>query len=218
MIETLYGQILETDALACTAIIECAGVGYRVAVTANTLSQLPAPEYAPDGTQIVGKPIRIYTHMAVREDGVELFGFYSREELAMFRLLISVSGVGPKAGMSILSLLTPKKLALVIAAEDTKSISRAPGVGAKTAARVVLELKEKVARNFPQYTADNVVEPDIPAANTKPAKSGSLADARDALVVLGYSRSEVTAAMKNVDPSQPTETIIKQALAVLMKN
>ena len=218
MIETLYGQILETDALACTAIIECAGVGYRVAVTANTLSQLPAPEYAPDGTQIVGKPIRIYTHMAVREDGVELFGFYSREELAMFRLLISVSGVGPKAGMSILSLLTPKKLALVIAAEDTKSISRAPGVGAKTAARVVLELKEKVAKNFPQYTADNVVEPDIPAANAKPAKSGSLADARDALVVLGYSRSEVTAAMKNVDPSQPTETIIKQALAVLMKN
>ena len=218
MIETLYGQILETDALACTAIIECAGVGYRVAVTANTLSQLPAPEYAPDGTQIVGKPIRIYTHMAVREDGVELFGFYSREELAMFRLLISVSGVGPKAGMSILSLLTPKKLALVIAAEDTKSISRAPGVGAKTAARVVLELKEKVAKNFPQYTADNVVEPDIPAANAKPAKSGSLADARDALVVLGYSRSEVTAAMKNVDPSQPTEAIIKQALAVLMKN
>ena len=218
MIETLYGQILETDALACTAIIECAGVGYRVAVTANTLSQLPAPEYAPDGTQIAGKPIRIYTHMAVREDGVELFGFYSREELAMFRLLISVSGVGPKAGMSILSLLTPKKLTLVIAAEDTKSISRAPGVGAKTAARVVLELKEKVAKNFPQYTADNVVEPDIPAANAKPAKSGSLADARDALVVLGYSRSEVTAAMKNVDPSQPTETIIKQALAVLMKN
>ena len=218
MIETLYGQILETDALACTAIIECAGVGYRVAVTANTLSQLPAPEYAPDGTRIAGKPIRIYTHMAVREDGVELFGFYSREELAMFRLLISVSGVGPKAGMSILSLLTPKKLALVIAAEDTKSISRAPGVGAKTAARVVLELKEKVAKNFPQYTADNVVEPDVPAAASKTAKSGSLADARDALVVLGYSRSEVTAAMKNVDPSQPTETIIKQALAVLMKN
>lgn len=218
MIETLYGRIFEIDALACTAIVECAGVGYKVAVTANTLSQLPAPEYEPDGTQIAGKSIRLYTHMAVREDGVELFGFYSREELDMFRLLISVSGVGPKAGMSILSLLTPKKLALVIAAEDTKSISRAPGVGAKTAARVVLELKEKVAKNFPQYTADNTVEPDIPAASAKPAKSGSLADARDALVVLGYSRSEVTAAMKNVDPSASTESIIKQALAVLMKN
>jgi Holliday junction DNA helicase RuvA len=120
--------------------------------------------------------------------------------------------------MSILSLLTPKKLALVIAAEDTKAISRAPGVGAKTAARVVLELKEKVAKNFPQFAADNTAEPDVPSASAKPAKSGSLADARDALVVLGYSRSEVTAAMKNVDPAQSTETIIKQALAVLMKN
>ena len=218
MIETLYGRIFETDALACTAIIECAGVGYKVSVTANTLAQLPAPEYEPDGTQISGKPVRIYTHMAVREDGVELYGFYSREELAMFRLLISVSGVGPKAGMSILSLLTPKKLALVIASEDTKAISRAPGVGAKTAARVVLELKEKVAKNFPQFTADNTAEPDAPAAAAKPAKSGSLADARDALVVLGYSRSEVTAAMKNVDTTKSTETIIKQALAVLMKN
>ncbi len=217
MIETLYGRIFEIDALTCTAIIECAGVGYKVSVTANTLSQLPAPEYEPDGTQIAGKPVRIYTHMSVREDGVELFGFYSREELDMFRLLISVSGVGPKAGMSILSLLTPKKLALVIAAEDTKSISRAPGVGAKTAARVVLELKEKVAKTFPQFTGDNIVEADPPAAG-KAAKSSSLTDARDALVVLGYSRSEVAAAMKNIDAAKSTEDIIKDALAVLMKN
>ncbi len=216
MIETLYGRIFETDALACSAIIECAGVGYKVAVTANTLSQLPSPEYEPDGTQVAGKPVRLYTHMSVREDGVELFGFYSREELDMFRLLISVSGVGPKAGMSILSLLTPKKLALVIAAEDTKAISKAPGVGAKTAARVVLELKEKVAKNFPQFTGDNIAEPAASAG--KPTKSSSLTDARDALVVLGYSRSEVAAAMKNVDPTKSTEDIIKDALAVLMKN
>lgn len=219
MIETLYGRIFEIDALACSAVIECAGVGYKVAVTANTLSQLPAPEYEPDGTQVTGKPIRIYTHMSVREDGVELYGFYSREELEMFRLLISVSGVGPKAGMSILSLLTPKKLALVIAAEDTKAISKAPGVGAKTAARVILELKEKVAKNFPQYSGD-ASEPvsAASAASGKPAKSTSLTDARDALVVLGYSRSEVAAAMKNVDAAKSTEEIIRDALAVLMKN
>ena len=217
MIETLDGRIFETDALTCTAIIECAGVGYRVAVTANTLAQLPAPEYEPDGTQVAGKPVRIYTHMSVREDGVELFGFYSREELEMFRLLISVSGVGPKAGMSILSLFTPKKLALVIAAEDTKSISRAPGVGAKTAARVVLELKEKVAKNFPQYTSGSATDIDLPAAE-KPAKSNNLSDAREVLTVLGYSRSEIAAAMKNVDPTMDTEDIIKHALAALMKN
>ncbi len=217
MIETLYGRIFELDALSCTVIIECAGVGYKVSVTANTLSQLPAPEYAPDGTQVAGKPVRLYTHMSVREDGVELFGFYSREELDMFRLLISVSGVGPKAGMSILSLLTPKKLALVIASEDTKSISRAPGVGAKTAARVVLELKEKVSKNFPQFTSGGETETELPAAE-KPAKSGNLADAREVLIVLGYSRSEIAAAMKNVDPSKSAEDIIKDALAVLMKN
>ena len=217
MIETLYGRIFEIDALTCTAILECAGVGYNVSVTANTLSQLPAPEYEPDGKMIAGKPVRIYTHMAVREDGVELFGFYSREELDMFRLLISVSGVGPKAGMSILSLLTPKKLALVIAAEDTKAISRAPGVGAKTAARVVLELKEKIAKQFPQFSGDNIADTDSPSAG-KAVRSSSLSDARDALVVLGYSRSEIAAAMKNVDASKSTENIIKDALAVLMKN
>lgn len=217
MIETLYGRIFEIDAVSCTVIIECAGVGYKVAVSANTLSQLPQPEYEPDGTQVAGKPVRLYTHMSVRDDGVELFGFYSREELTMFRLLIGVSGVGPKAGMSILSLLTPKKLALVIAAEDTKAISRAPGVGAKTAARIVLELKEKLEKSFPQFTSDaSDTSSEVPARGGS-AKGGSLADARDALIVLGYSRSEIAAAMKNLDTSASTEELIKSALAVLMK-
>ena len=189
------------------AVIDAGGVGYKITIGERTYAALSGKTEA-----------KLFTHLAVREDGVELFGFYSREELDMFRLLISVSGVGPKAGMSILSLLTPKKLALVIAAEDTKSISRAPGVGAKTAARVVLELKEKVAKTFPQFTGSNVIEPDTPAAAGKNAKSGSMADARDALIVLGYSRSEVAAAMKNIDTSKPTEAIIKDALAVLMKN
>lgn len=217
MIETLYGRIFEIDAVSCTVIIECAGVGYKVAVSANTLSQLPQPEYEPDGTQVAGKPVRLYTHMSVRDDGVELFGFYSCEELTMFRLLIGVSGVGPKAGMSILSLLTPKKLALVIAAEDTKAISRAPGVGAKTAARIVLELKEKLEKSFPQFTSDaSDTSSEVPARGGS-AKGGSLADARDALIVLGYSRSEIAAAMKNLDTSASTEELIKSALAVLMK-
>ncbi|MGN1345505.1 MAG: Holliday junction branch migration protein RuvA [Eubacteriales bacterium] len=216
MIETLYGRVFEMDALACTAILECGGVGYKVSVTANTLAQLPAPEYEADGTQIAGKLVRIYTHMAVREDGVDLFGFYTREELDMFRLLISVSGVGPKAGMSILSLLTPRKLAMVVAAEDTKSISRAPGVGAKTAARVVLELKEKIAKAFPQFSS--LDEADVSAEKTPKSASTKLTDARDALTVLGYSRSEVAAAMKNIDTAKSLEDIIKDALAVLMKN
>ncbi len=220
MIETLYGHIFETDAVSCTVIIECAGVGYKVAVTANTLSKLPSPEYGPDGTQVAGRPVRLYTHMSVREDGVELFGFFDREELTMFKLLLGVSGVGPKAGMSILSLLTPRKLALVIAAEDTKSISRAPGVGAKTAARIVLELKEKLEKSFPQFTSDlsgDTPEVEKAAARSGGTKGGSLADARDALVVLGYSRSEIAAAMKGLDTSASTEELIRSALAILMK-
>ena len=153
--------------------------------------------------------------MAVKEDGVELFGFKDKEELDTFKLLISVSGVGPKAAMSILSLFTPRKLALVIASEDTKSISRAPGVGGKTAARVVLELKDKMAKAFPEFDASDVS--DSKPKNTATADKAKLKDAQDALTVLGYSRSEVAAAMKNVDMSSSVEDIIRDSLAALMK-
>lgn len=218
MIETLYGQIFETDAASCSVILECCGVGYHVTVTANTLSHLPSPKHAPDGTSLLSEPVRIYTHMAVREDAVELFGFYTREELNMFRLLIGVSGIGPKAGMSILSLFTPRGLASAVASGDTKSISRAPGIGAKTAARVALELKDKIPKAFPYFSSvSSDGEEAVPAA---PAVSNAakLADVRDALTVLGYSRSEIAAAMKNLDMDAELEELIKAALAVLMKN
>lgn len=218
MIETLYGKIFETDALSCVIIIECCGVGYRVTVTANTLAHLPSPSYAPDGTQLEGKPVRIYTHMSVRDDGVDLFGFHTREELNMFRLLISVSGIGPKAAMSILSLFTPKSLAAAVAADDVKGISRAPGIGAKTAARVTLEMKDKIKKNFPYFSSDDSGDEIVSAVSGTEPQSNKLADARDALTVLGYSRSEIAAAMKNIDMSSPLEEIIKNALNVLMKN
>lgn len=217
MIETLYGQIFETDAASCVVILECCGVGYHVTVTANTFSHLPTPKHAPDGTSLLSDPVRIYTHMAVREDAVELFGFYTREELNMFRLLISVSGIGPKAAMSILSLLTPHGLASAVESGDVKSISRAPGVGAKTAARVALELKDKIPKAFP-YFASVSDNSDIISTAPAASNSGKLTDVRDALSVLGYSRSEIAAAMKNVDLDLEVEDIIKAALAVLMKN
>ena len=218
MIETLYGRIFETDAVGCVVIIECCGIGYRVTVTANTLAHLPSPSYAPDGNQLEGKPVRIYTHMAVKEDGVDLFGFHTREELNMFRLLISVSGIGPKAAMSILSLFTPRSLAAAVASDDVKSISRAPGVGAKTAARVTLELKVKIMKNFPYFSSDDTGEQFDDVSAVSGTGSNKLADARDALTVLGYSRSEIAAAMKNIDINAPLEDIIKAALNVLMKN
>lgn len=218
MIETLYGQIFETDAAGCSVIIECCGIGYKVAVTANTLTHLPSPKYTPDGSALLSEYVRIYTHMAVREDAVELFGFYTREELNMFRLLISVSGIGPKAGMSILSLFTPKGLAAAVAAGDTKSISRAPGIGAKTAARVALELKDKIPKAFPQFASLDDSGDEFITAAPAAQKTGKLDDVRDALTVLGYSRSEIAAAMKNLDMNAEVEDLIKAALAVLMRN
>ena len=217
MIETLYGKIFEVNAAACTAIIECAGVGYRVTVTANTLAHLPSPKFAPDGTELETPAVRLFTHMSVREDAVELFGFHTREELEMFRLLIGVSGIGPKAGMSILSLFTPRKLAAAVASGDVKGIARAPGIGPKTAARVALELKDKIAKSFPYFAEDSAESDDGIAAPAAPAND-KLADAKDALAALGYSRSEIAAAMKNIQPEEELEEIIKQALAVLMKN
>ena len=216
MIHTLYGRIFESDPLTSSVVIECGGVGYKLTATANTIARLPAPKFAPDGTVLEGETVRLYTHMAVREDNVELFGFSTREELDMFRLLISVSGVGPKAGMAILSLLTPRKLAAVVASEDAKTISRAPGVGAKTAARVVLELKDKIPKAFPAFALGGFDGADTVPAKPEPQQSSKLADAREALAVLGYSRSEVAASLKNADPDASLEDIIRDALQNLM--
>lgn len=216
MIATLYGLIFAVDPVSCVVIVECGGVGYQVQVSAGTLQYLPSPAYRADGEEIPDvKKVRLYTHMELRENSVDLFGFYTKEEKDIFELLISVSGVGPKAAMSILSLMTPRRLAMSIAAEDTKSISKAPGVGAKTAARVILELKSKFAKLYPD--TDGI--PDAPAApkKTSATDTAKLSDAKEALAVLGYSRSEIVAALKNASMDDSLEDIIKKALAQLMK-
>lgn len=205
MIYCLTGELIHLDALSMTAVIECAGVGYKLTVTGNTLSRLNDPN--------LGKVIRLYTYMAVREDAVELYGFFTTEELDLFKLLINVSGVGPKAAVSVLSTLSPDSLINAIAGEDAKSIAQSPGVGAKTAARIVLELHDKVAKSYLSGMAQTVVKKPAMGSGVK----GNLSDARDALIVLGYSRQEVSAALSAVDPSKETEEIIRDALAVLMR-
>ena len=206
MIYCVTGELIYLDALSMTAVVECGGVGYKLTVTGNTLSKL-------NGDDSV-KNVRLYTYMAVREDAVELYGFYTTEELDIFKMLITVSGVGPKAGISILSTLTPEMLINAIAAEDSKSISQSPGVGAKTAARIVLELHDKIAKS---YLSGMASQPTTKKAAVSTAAKGKLSDARDALIVLGYSRQEVTAALSNVDSSKETEEIIRDALTVLMR-
>ena len=208
MIYCLSGELLFTDAVASTAVIDCCGVGYKVTVTSNTLRKLPVnPEKPPR--------IRLLTYMQVREDGVDLFGFYTSEELDMFKLLISVSGVGPKAAVSILSLMTPEKLAAAIATEDVKGISKAPNVGAKTAGRIILDLRDKVAKAFP--TMGTASYEDALPTQTVTADSGKLTDAQSALLSLGYSRQEVAAALSKVNTSASLEDIIRLALNVLLK-
>ena len=208
MIYCLSGELLFTDAVASTAVIDCCGVGYKVTVTSNTLRKLPVnPEKPPR--------IRLLTYMQVREDGVDLFGFYTSEELDMFKLLISVSGVGPKAAVSILSLMTPEKLAAAIATEDIKGISKAPNVGATTAGRIILDLKDKVAKAFP--TMGTASYEDALPTQTVTADSGKLTDAQSALLSLGYSRQEVAAALSKVNTSASLEDIIRLALNVLLK-
>jgi len=206
MIHSLNGDLIFLDALTSTAVIECAGVGYKVTVTSGTLARLPAVTEPP-------QKVRIYTHLQLREDAVELFGFGTPEELNMFRLLISVSGVGPKAAISILSLMSPEKLAVAIGEENAKAISKAPNVGAKTAARIILELKSKLAKEFPSFGKTE----DSPDFTPSVSGGNKLSDAQDALLVLGYSRAEVNAALKSADLSAPLEEIIRRALGTLMK-
>ena len=190
-----------------TAVLDVGGVGYKLTISGTTYDALPA------ANSLTGeaKQVKLFTYLAVREDDIELFGFYSGEELSAFKMLISVSGVGPKAAMAVL-LFTPEKFALAVCSEDTKTLSKASGVGAKTAARIVLELKDKLSKENPDKAAKigSFVSSDVPR--------GNLSEAQDALVVLGYTRAEAVAALKGIDISGlEIEDIIKLALKKLMK-
>ena len=202
MIYCLSGEVIIADALTNTAVIDCAGVGYKVNATGSAISHLLSKGE--------GAKVRVFTYMAVREDAVQLYGFKTENELSTFKILISVSGVGPKAGLSILNTLSPEELAIAIAGGDTKSISRAPGIGKRTAERIILELKDKLAKGLPDASDTTG------GVSVTTAAKGNLADARDALLVLGYTKAETDNALKGADKSMSTEDIIRFALAKLM--
>lgn len=187
------------------AVIDCGGIGYKLTVSQNTLAEL-------DRLSARSDRVKLFTYMAVREDDVELFGFYTEEELSAFKLLLTVSGIGPKAAMGVLSAFTPEGLARAVTTEDTKAISRANGIGSKGAARIVLELKDKLS-----YTGDTgAVQTTVSAA--APKKSSKLTEAAEALTALGYSRAEVNGVLAklNTDGMESGE-IIRAALAQFMK-
>ena len=177
-------------------VIDCSGVGYKLTVSDFTFSSVCGH---------VGEREKLFTYLQVREDGVELFGFKTNDELSAFKLLITVSGVGPKAAMAILSLLTPDKLSYAIINEDN-------GIGPKTAARIILELKDKISK---QYFAPAETPVSAAAVQSTPKGKGNLSEALDALIVLGYSRAEAQRALAGIDPKLDVEKIIPLALAKL---
>lgn len=188
------------------AVLDCGGVGYRLTVSQNTLAAL-------DRASVRSDKVKLYTYMAVREDDIELFGFYTSEELDTFKLLIGVSGIGPKAAMGVLSAFTPDGLARAVCTEDVKAIAKSNGVGAKGAARIVLELKDKMSYaggEEPQTPSTTAAQPAAPSAG--------LAEAAEALVALGYARSEVNAVLSKFNTARLSSgEIIRAALAQFMK-
>ena len=191
-----------------TAVIDAGGVGYKLTISENTYNSLPPRHTVESPTS------KLFTYMAVREDGIELFGFASEAELSSFKMLLSVSGVGPKAAISILSLLTPEKFALAVCTDDRKLIAKANGIGPKTAARIILELKDKLMKvtDIGEAASASIESVSVPT------NAGKLAEAQDALLVLGYSRSEALNVLKTIDTQTlGLEEIIKRALKLLIK-
>ena len=180
-------------------VIDCGGVGYACRTSIQTAAAVGAVEN--EGM--------LYTRMTVREDEVALYGFSTRSERSCFDQLTSVTGVGPKAALSILSDFSPDRFALAVAAGDYKQFTKTKGIGAKTAQRIVLELKDKVAKSV---QAEGLPAPVVQA------DSGSLGEAMAALQVLGYSQSEVSGVLAALDPSLPSSELIRLALRELGKN
>ena len=194
--------ILATTELSA-AIVDVNGVAFYLHVSAKTHAKL-SPK--------LGEKVTLFTYLSVKEDALDLYGFISQEELHAYRLLISVSGVGPKAAMSILSQMSPEQFAVAVGTGDTKAISKSPGVGAKTAARIILELKDKIAK---QLSSE---EEAVGSGDTDllPGRD-NLSEAMNALLVLGYTRAEAASVLKTLDSTLSLEDMITAALKKLMK-
>ncbi|MBO4283672.1 MAG: Holliday junction branch migration protein RuvA [Clostridia bacterium] len=200
------GELTYSD--QSVAVVECGGVGYKLTISLITADVLSHKR---------GEIVRLFTHLSVREDGIELFGFLSEEERNVFNLLTGVSGVGPKAAMSLLSSFSPDKLIFAVGTEDIKSLAKANGIGGKTAARIVLELKDKVSGDLFRQSGATAAKPDGTLLEAT-KKNGKLSEATEALTALGYDRSQILSALRGVDIEKMTlEEIITAALRKFVK-
>ena len=179
------------------AVVECAGVGYALRISAMTLSRLPG----------IGAEVKLFTYLHISENAVELFGFFDQNERSCFKMLLTVTRVGPKAALSVLSQVTPERFALCVASGDAKTIAKAPGIGLKTAQRILLELKDKMSKD----QAASGLADFAPA----PGDSSNAGEAISALVVLGYSQSEAASVIMKLDAALSVEEMIKAGLRAL---
>lgn len=199
MISYIRGTLAEKN--EDSAVVEAHGVGYQIFVPVPVLSELPP----------LGESVKIYTYFSVREDGMSLFGFLSRQDLAMFKQLIGVNGIGPKSALGILSALRPDVLRMAVASGDAKTISRAPGVGPKTAQRIILDLKDKIW--LEDVLAGGLEESlAVPEEISGVGQAGK--EAVEALTALGYSAAEAAGAVKKVKITEEmtAEDVLKGAL------
>ncbi len=193
MIYSVAGKLIHKE--PALAVVECAGVGYACRTTQTTLAAIGE----------IGKEVRLLTHMSVREDAVELFGFATQEELSCFQMLITVSGIGPKAAIAILSDLTPNRFALLVASGDSSALTKVKGVGKKSAERIVVDLKDKLSKSNPA-----VQQMAVPSGNA--STGDALSEALAALCVLGYHQEEVMPILLKLDESQSPEELIRLTL------
>lgn len=200
MYSYIKGCLAETE--TNSIVVEAAGVGYSICIPASLLAQLPP----------VGTEIKVYTHFSVREDGQTLYGFLFKEDRQMFRNLITVNGIGPKGALAILSVMKPDDLRIAIATGDVKSISRAPGIGKKTAERVILDLRDKIAAEA--VSGEGLYGRTAAPLQEAAREQGPVAEAIDALTMLGFSRMEAGRAVGNIPMNKEitTEELIRQAL------
>ena len=199
MFYSVTGKVVFSDLYSVA--VECGGVAFKCLTSANTLRDIDK-----------NKTVTLFTHLNVREDALDLFGFSTEYELEWFKLLIGVTGVGPKAALAILSEQTPEKLALCISSGDVKAITKANGVGPKIAQRVILELKDKAKSAVSSIDGDTDAE-SVSAVGEMPNTSEAVA----ALTMLGYSKTEAAVAVSKIDSSLSVQDIIKQALKILSK-
>lgn len=201
MLYNLKGTLTVSD--TAFVVVECGGVGFKCFTTLNTVQTIGR----------IGDKVNIYTHLAVREDAMDLYGFATMAELDAFKLLITVSGIGPKAAVSILSELTPDKLSICIASGDAKAITKAQGVGKKTAERVVLELKDKMSGIAVSESSQSAV-----AGVSSISDASGAGEAVEALVALGYSQSDAAVVVGAMDKSLSVDEMIRQGLKQLARN